>query len=115
MSEPPAAPRDLTQSEQLLFQLYVDCSFALKHPRQLYTEYNLTYAELASVAGCTVRTMERWMNREEAPKFTKHIYLRRLGEFYFLLHHYQRIPPEVWDDLCPLPPAVRSRLFSPSE
>ncbi|PSB14764.1 hypothetical protein C7B76_15295 [filamentous cyanobacterium CCP2] len=115
MSYRPPRQRPFGSQERALFRIYVNCALSLEHPRQLYTEYNLTYEELAYVAGCTTRTIERWMSQDEEPKLLKGVYLRRLGEFYFLLRHYHRIPLEVWDTVCPLNPTDRSILYPEPE
>lgn len=61
-------PRPLGAQERVLFRLYVNCTLSLEHPRQLYDEYSLTYQDLAFIAGCTTRTIERWMSREQEPR-----------------------------------------------
>lgn len=107
-------PQPFGPQQRALFRIYVNCAWRIEHPRQLYNAYALTYEQLAHIAGCTTRTIERWMSRDEEPKLLKQVYLRRLGEFYFLLEHYQQIPPELWDALCPLNPRDRSLLFPAS-
>jgi hypothetical protein len=111
MSNRTAEPHPFGLPERTLFQIYVNCALALDHPRQLYNEYALTYEELAYIAGCTTRTIERWMSQDDEPKLLKGVYLRRLGEFYFLLRHYQLIPSDVWNALCPLSSKDRSVLY----
>ena len=111
MSNRTSEPNPFGSPERTLFRIYVNCTLSLEHPRQLYNEYALTYEELAYIAGCTTRTIERWMSKDEEPKLLKGIYLRRLGEFYFLLRHYQLISPDVWDLMCPLNPRDRSLLY----
>jgi hypothetical protein len=107
--------RPISEAERILFRLYVNCALSATHPRQLYQEIGFTYEQLALIAGCSLPTMTRWMNRDGEPRTLKDIYLRRLGEFYFLLHHYHQIPPEVWDLICPLSPRMRDILYPPSE
>lgn len=107
----PQNQRPLGDSERALLRLYVNCSLSLSHPRQLYREYAFTYDQLAMIAGCSIPTMERWMSRNREPQVYKTIYLRRLGEFHFLLNHYHQLPQEVWDSVCPLPPQLRAILF----
>ncbi|NJL41366.1 MAG: hypothetical protein HC899_35150 [Leptolyngbyaceae cyanobacterium SM1_4_3] len=75
----------LGEIERALFRLYVHCHLSLSHPRQLYQAYDLTYNQLALIAGCSTPTIERWMSRDREPRVYKDIYLRRLGEFHFLL------------------------------
>lgn len=107
-------PRPFGSQERILFRIYVNCPLGLEHPRQLYNEYDLTYEDLAIIAGCTTRTIERWMAEQE-PSLLKNVYLRRLGEFYFLLRGYRRIPPELWSLICPLSPSDRQTLYPPPE
>ncbi len=107
-------PRLPGSIERALFRLYVNCQVGLSHPRELQQAYAFTYEELALIAGCGLRTMERWMSPNREPRILKEVYLRRLGEFYFLLNHYQQIPPELWELVCPLPPRLRTLLY-PSE
>lgn len=101
MSQTPK-PRPFGIRERILFRLYVNCGLMLEHPRQLQSEYDLTYEDLAFIAGCTTRTIERWMSQSREPKVVKELYLRRLGEFYFLLRCYHHIPSELWNLICPL-------------
>lgn len=103
--------RPLGDIERSLFRLYVNCQLPSSHPRQLYQEYAFTYDQLALIAGCSLPTMTRWMNRNQEPRLLKEVYARRLGEFYFLLHHYPQIAPEVWEVICPLPPRLRTLLY----
>lgn len=115
MSKRTSEPFPFGPPERTLFRIYVNCALALEHPRQLYNEYALTYEELAYIAGCTTRTIERWMSQDQEPKLLKGIYLRRLGEFYFLLRHYQLLPSDVWNVVCPLSPTERNLLYPPVE
>lgn len=108
-------PRPFGSRERILFRLYVNCGLALEHPRQLQSEYDLSYEDLAFIAGCTTRTIERWMSQSQEPKLVKKIYLRRLGKFYFLLRCYQHIPPDLWNIICPLSGADREVLYPRSE
>ncbi|PSB14102.1 hypothetical protein C7B61_10855 [filamentous cyanobacterium CCP1] len=108
---PPPHPRPLGEAERVLFQLYINCQLSLVHPRRLYQEYDLTYDQLALIAGCSLPTMERWMSQNREPRSYKAIYLRRLGEFYFLIRYYHQIPREVFESICPLPEPVRSILY----
>ena len=101
----------LSEIERALFDIYTRCTLSLSHPRQLYQTGSFTYEQLAAIAGCSIPTMTRWMNRDKEPRMLKEVYLRRLGEFYFLLNYYQQIPVEVWDSLCPLPIQVREILY----
>jgi hypothetical protein len=48
------------------------------------------------------------MNHNQEPRSLKDVYTRRLGEFYFLLKHYEQIPMELWDVVCPLTPSTKS-------
>ncbi|MBD2463954.1 helix-turn-helix transcriptional regulator [Oscillatoria sp. FACHB-1407] len=107
----PSGQLPFGEVERSLFRIYVNCSLSLNHPRQLYQEYDLTYEDLALIAGCSVPTMERWMGGSREPTLYKDMYLRRLGEFHFLLTHYQQIPYPLWESACPLPPRIRAILF----
>lgn len=111
----PSRPNPLGKAEQALLQLYVNCQLSITHPRRLYQQYDLTYQQLALIAGCSLPTMERWMSQNREPRTYKSIYLRRLGEFYFLIRHYRQIPPEVLESLCPLSESVRSILYPAGE
>lgn len=102
--------RPLGDIERVLFRVFVNCRLS-KHPRELYEEYAFTYAQLAHIAGCSVPAMTRWMNTDKSPSSLKAVYLRRLGEFDFLLHHYDQIPIELWNLTCPLPPRIRAVLY----
>lgn len=112
---PPPNQRPLGEVERLLFRLYVNCQLSGINPHQLYQEYDFNYEQLAMIAGCSIPTMTRWMRQNREPRALKEIYTRRLGEFYFLLHHYQQIPPEVWEIVCPLSPRLRSILYPAPE
>jgi len=98
----PRRPRPFGDAERVLFRVYVNCQIAISHPRELYQELALTQEQLAIIAGCSVATMERWMSHNREPRMLKEVYLRRLGEFRFLLRHYDEIPIEAWNRFCPL-------------
>lgn len=114
MSHPPDQ-HPLTDVKRSLFRLYVNCQLEGVHPFQLYQEYDFNYEQLAMVAGCNLPTLTRWMNHHQEPRSLKDVYTRRLGEFYFLLKHYEQIPIELWDVVCPLPPRLRAMLYPSSE
>lgn len=103
--------RPLGNVERALFRTYVNCQLTIAHPRELYQAYGFTQEQLAMIAGCSLATMERWLSRNYEPRMLKEVYLRRLGEFQFLLHNYPQIPVEVWNRLCPLRPRDRAVLY----
>lgn len=103
--------RPFAEVERVLFRTYVNCQIEISHPRQLYQELDLTQEQLAIIAGCSITTMERWMSQDREPRMLKEVYLRRLGEFRFLLRHHHQIPVETWNRLCPLSPSDRAILY----
>lgn len=111
----PGDQKPLGDVERSLFRLYVNCQLPGISPEQLYQEYDFNYEQLAMIAGCSIPTMTRWMTQNRQPHALKEVYSRRLGEFYFLLHHYQEIPPDIWDVICPLPPRLRVILYPPEQ
>lgn len=106
-----AGQRPFGEVERVLFRTYVNCQIAIAHPRDLYQELDLTQEQLAIIAGCSLATMERWLSQNHEPRMLKEVYLRRLGEFRFLIRHYPQIPGDVWNRLCPLPPRDRALLY----
>ncbi|HEY9627179.1 MAG TPA: hypothetical protein V6C84_07745 [Coleofasciculaceae cyanobacterium] len=103
--------RPFGEVERVLFRTYVNCQIAIAHPRELYQELNFTQAQLAIIARCNLSTMERWMSQDHEPRMLKEVYLRRLGEFRFLLRHYPQIPVEAWNHLCPISLQDRAILY----
>jgi hypothetical protein len=111
MSSRPPGQQPFGRVERALFRVFVNCHLQISHPRQLYQSYALTYEQLALIAGCSLATMERWMSQNREPVAVKAVYLRRLGEFHFLLNNYHQIPEDLWDLICPLPPNLRRLLY----
>jgi len=93
-------PRILTQRERDLIELYSNCQLGLT-PRRFYTKWSVRYQEMASICSRSVSTVERWFNRGSAYRRPMFNDLRHLALMDFLLEHFEQIPSELLDLLCP--------------
>ena len=100
MTSPPSRPRPLSDRERQLIHLYVNCQLGMTH-RQFNAKWDVNYEQIAEICDRSVSTVNRWFSRGRnylpPEKTDKH----HLALVDFLLEHYEEIPSELMNQLCP--------------
>ena len=91
MARPPS-----DQHWQLFEHLYLRCPPPL-HPAQFLEAWEVSYADLAKLSGCSRSTVEHWLSN---PTSTSHreaslMQQRRLSAINRLFRHVDRLPTEL--------------------
>lgn len=95
-------PQRLGARELAIFNLYTNCQLSMS-PQDFYNKWNVTHAQIAQICGCSTTTVDRWFTTSALQTFPGPDYMRKLAEIDFLWEHYEQIPPELRDRLCPPP------------
>lgn len=93
-------PRPLTQREQALIELYSHCQLGMT-PRQFYTKWQVSQQAIASICSRSISTVNRWFSRGHNYQRPSPCDLRHLALMDFLLEHFEGIPEELINQLCP--------------
>ena len=93
-------PRILTQRERNLIELYSNCQLGLT-PMRFYAKWSVRYQEIASICSRSISTVERWFNRGRNYRRPTFNDLRHLALMDFLLEHFEEIPSQLLNLLCP--------------
>ena len=93
-------PRILTQRERNLIELYSNCQLGLT-PMRFYAKWSVRYQEIASICSRSISTVERWFNRGRHYRRPTFNDLRHLALMDFLLEHFEEIPGQLLNLLCP--------------
>lgn len=93
-------PRILTQRERNLIELYSNCQLGLT-PMRFYAKWSVRYQEIASICSRSISTVERWFNRGRNYRRPTFNDLRHLALMDFLLEHFEEIPAQLLNLLCP--------------
>ena len=93
-------PRTLTQREQNLIELYSHCQLGMT-PMKFYAKWSVDYAAIASICSRSISTVGRWFTRGRNYRRPTPTDLRHLAIMDFLLEHFEVIPSELLNLLCP--------------
>lgn len=93
-------PQDLEQRELKLLQLYCSCQFSMT-PQAFYARWNVTHVQMAQICGVSEATVDRWFSQGKNRRFAEALYRRKLAEINFIWEEYERIPPQLRQQLCP--------------
>lgn len=93
-------PHPITEREQNLIELYSHCQLGMT-PRKFYSKWAVSYEQIAEICSCSTSTVRRWFRRGRHYRFPTTEDLRHLALMNFLLEHYEQIPSELFDLLCP--------------
>lgn len=91
----------LTEREQELIKRYCKCSLGMT-PQQMLAKWPLEYVDLAQICHRHENTVALWLCQGKSRRFPTSHDLRHLAILDFLLEHYEDIPAELRDVLCPL-------------
>jgi hypothetical protein len=93
-------PQTLTSREQNLIDLYSNCQLGMT-PRGFYQKWSVNYEQIARICLRSTSTVQRWFARGGNYRRPTTTDLRHLGLMDFLLEHFEEIPAEVLELLCP--------------
>ena len=93
-------PRSLTQREQTLIELYTHCQLGMT-PSQFYGKWQVSYERIAALCDRSTSTVQRWFARGRNYRPPTPADLRHLALMDFLLEHFEEIPSELFEVLCP--------------
>jgi hypothetical protein len=93
-------PRPLGEREQNLLQLYTYCQLGMK-PQHFHSKWEVSQEEIASICSRSISTVRSWFRRGQNCRSPLPIDLRHLALMDFLLEHWEDIPEELRNQLCP--------------
>lgn len=93
-------PHPLTQQEQNLIALYSRCQLGMT-PSQFYSKWSVSYEQIAEICSRSTSTVRRWFARGSNYQRPTPADLRHLALMDFLLEHFEEIPEELRNLLCP--------------
>ncbi len=93
-------PRPLTEREKTLINLYGYCQLGMT-PQQFYAKWQVNHQVIALICSRSMSTVRRWFKRGGNYRRPTATDMRNLALMDFLLEHYEDIPPELLNLLCP--------------
>ncbi|QSJ18326.1 helix-turn-helix domain-containing protein [Nostoc sp. UHCC 0702] len=93
-------PHSLTERELTLINIYINCQLELS-PRSFYAKWDVDYQMIAKICSRSPSTVRRWFRRGRNYRSPSRCDLRHLALMDFLLEHFEKIPTEVFNLLCP--------------
>ncbi len=96
----PKKPRPIGEREQNLIQLYSYCQFGMT-PQQFYTKWGVKHEAIALICSRSITTVGRWFCRGKTHRRPTPNDLHHLALMDFLLEHYEEIPEQFRNLLCP--------------
>jgi hypothetical protein len=92
--------RPLTEREQQLIEFYGYCQLGMT-PQEFYAKWQVDQQTLALICSRSLTTVQGWFSRGRSYRRPQPSDLRHLALMDFLLEHYEAIPEELWNLLCP--------------
>jgi hypothetical protein len=93
-------PRPLGKRELRLIELFANCRLEMT-PRQFYSKWGVTYAQMAQLCRCDAVTVSRWFRRGGNYQAPKHYHKCYLALADIVLESYEDIPEKLLNRLCP--------------
>lgn len=93
-------PRPLTLRERHLIELYSHCQLGMT-PQQFYSKWQVSQDAIASICSRSASSVSGWFRRGRSYRRPTPTDLRHLALMDFLLEHYEEIPTELIEKLCP--------------
>jgi hypothetical protein len=90
----------LTQREEELIELYSDCQLGMT-PQRFLIKWHVTHEKIAWICARSIPTVSFWFSRGPNYRRPTPTDLRHLALMDFLLEHFEDIPAELRDLLCP--------------
>ncbi len=92
--------RPLTERETTLIELYSYCQLGMT-PQQFYAKWSTNHEQIAFICNRSVSNVRFWFVRGSNYRRPTSDDLRHLALMDFLLEHFEDIPEEVRNLLCP--------------
>ncbi|NJR60731.1 MAG: helix-turn-helix domain-containing protein [Cyanobacteria bacterium CRU_2_1] len=108
-----ARPRSLSERDLALINLYANCQLGLS-PRRFYAKWEVSHEAIAQICSRSPSTVRRWFGKGKHYRAPSLDDLRHLALMDFLLEHYDEIPPDLFDRLCPVSQQVQPQHPDPS-
>lgn len=93
-------PRPITERELNLINLYATCQLELS-PQSFYAKWDVSYEQIGYICSRSTTTVRRWFITGDNSRRPTRYDLRDLALMDFLLEHFEEIPAELFDLLCP--------------
>jgi hypothetical protein len=93
-------PRPLGERERNLLQLYSYCQLGME-PQDFYSKWEVSQEEIASLCSRSISTVRSWFRTGQNYRSPLPIDLYHLALMDFLLEHWEDIPEELRNQLCP--------------
>ena len=94
-------PHPLGERELALIELYANCQLKLS-PQQFYAKWAVSYEQISYICSRSSTTVQRWFGKGRSYRAPNACDLHHLALMDFLLEHYEEIPAQLLDLLCPL-------------
>ena len=94
-------PQPLTQRERELIERYSSCQLGMT-PQQFYAKWQVNQAAIAAICSRSTSTVRRWFVKGRHYRRPTSVDLRHLALMDFLLEHFEEIPVELRNVLCPV-------------
>ncbi|NEO98718.1 MAG: helix-turn-helix domain-containing protein [Symploca sp. SIO1C4] len=83
-----------------LISLYSYCQLGMT-PQRFYSKWEVTHEQIALICSRSISTVRGWFRRGSSYRRPTPNDLRHLALMDFLLEHFEEIPEELWQLLCP--------------
>ena len=93
-------PHPLGERELTLIELYANCQLGLS-PQRFYAKWAVNYEVIGNICARSTSTIRRWFSKGRNYRPPNACDLRHLALMDFLLEHFEEIPPELLNLLCP--------------
>ncbi len=90
----------LTERELNLIKRYSYCQFGMT-PRQFQAKWQVDYELIACICDRSINTVRRWFIKGRYYRRPRSTDLRHLAVMDFLLDHFEEIPEQLRNLLCP--------------
>jgi transcriptional regulator with XRE-family HTH domain len=70
-------------------------------PQAFYTKWQVSQEEIATICSRSVSTVRRWFHKGRSYRRPTIVDLRHLALMDFLLDHFEQIPENLREALCP--------------
>jgi hypothetical protein len=93
-------PHPLGDREKNLLQLYSRCQLGMT-PQEFYSKWEVSQDQIASICERSISTVHNWFRTGQNYRSPLPSDLRHLALMDFLLEHWEDIPQELRNQLCP--------------
>ncbi|MEO1294800.1 MAG: helix-turn-helix domain-containing protein [Cyanobacteria bacterium J06636_16] len=93
-------PRPLTPHEQHLLDWYSYCRLGMT-PQTFYAKWQVSQEEMAAICSRSISTVRCWFRKGRSYRRPTAVDLRHLALMDFLFDHFDQIPENLREALCP--------------